>query len=97
MTLDVNEVALVQSYSLQHFHNSCRLETNHIVENRGQLGYIHMLGDYVVNKSVEFLCMLIWKALKLLREKAVTYLSITLWQCICIYTMILFFKKERNI
>lgn len=76
MTLDVNEVALVQSYSLQHFHNSCRLETNHIVENRGQLGYIHMLGDYVVNKSVEFLCMLIWKALKLLREKAVTYLSI---------------------
>ena len=54
MTLHVNEVALVQSYSLQHFHNSYRLETNHIVKNRGQLGYIHMLGDYV-----EFLCMLI--------------------------------------
>lgn len=91
MTLHVDEVALVQSYSLQHFHNSCRLETNHIIKNRGQLGYMHMLGDYV-----EFLCILIWKALKLLREKAVACLSVTLavYMYICNDT---FLNKERNI
>lgn len=58
MTLHVDELALIQSSSLQHFHN-CRLETNHIVEN----------GTVRICSHVGRLCgvslYVIWKALKL--------------------------------
>lgn len=68
----------------------------------GQLWFIHMLRDYV-NKSRFSVCWYgrLWSYITkgkshLLSICLSTYLPTAVWQCMCIYTLILFLKKGKK-